>query len=343
MFEKHGGKEVLQYRDDMPIPEISPNDVLIRIKAAAMNHNDLWVREGVPGMEFPLPHISGTDGAGVVEAVGSEVRHVKVGDEVMVNGAFSCGSCVACDRGEPMFCKDFRIWGFQTGPLDGSEAEYGRAPARNVIPKPASLDWEGAASIASVLVTSWRMLVTKAQMRPGDYVLIWGATGGLGVMAIQLCKAWGAKAIAIAGSDKKCELAASLGADHVLNRNKHRLAREVMKITGKRGVDIVFEHTGAATWETSTHCLKWGGKIVTCGATTGFIAPMDIRFLWNKQQTYIGSHLGTTAELVDAMRFVESGQIKPVVQEVIPLKEIERGHDILESGEVFGKLVVIPE
>jgi alcohol dehydrogenase len=342
-FERHGGVEVLQLRDDLQIPERGPNDVLIKIKAAALNYNDIWARTGVPGMEFILPHVSGTDAAGIVEDVGSEVRDVKVGDEVMVNGAFSCGSCYECLRGEPMFCPRFSIWGFQSGPNDGAEAEYGRVPARNVIPKPKSLTWEGAAAISSVLVTVWRMLVVRAKMQPGDTVLIWGATGGLGVMAVQLCKAFNATAIAVCGSDEKCALAAELGADHVINRKRQRVTREVSSITNRRGVDIVLEHAGAATWEMSTHCLKWGGTIVTCGATTGFNAPFDIRFLWNKQQNYLGSHFGTTAELLDAMRFVESGRIKPVVMEVLPLEDIARGHEILESGDIMGKIVVVPE
>lgn len=342
-FDRHGGVEVLQYRDDIPMPVISPNEVLVRIKAAAMNYNDVWARKGLPGMDFILPHIGGTDGAGVVEAVGSEVQNVRVGDEVIVHGAFSCGVCSECIRGEPMFCPKFQIWGFQTGPNHGSESEYSKAPARNVIPKPKMLDWPAAAAIGSVLVTSYRMLVTKAHMRAGDFVLIWGASGGLGTVAIQLCKAFGAIVIAVANNSGKCELAAELGADYVLDRSKQRIAREVLKLTKRRGVDIVFEHVGANTWETSTHCLKLGGTIVTCGATTGFKAPLDIRFLWNKQQRYLGSHFGTTAELLDAMRFVETGDIKPVVMDVLPLRDIVRGHEILESGDVYGKIVLIPE
>ena len=342
-FERHGGVEVLQYREDLPVPEIGPTDVLLQIKAAAMNYNDIGARQGLPGMEFILPHISGTDAAGVVKEVGSAVTNVKVGDEVLVNGAFSCGVCRECIRGEPMFCPDFRIWGFQTGPNDGSEAEYGRVPARNLVPKPKDLSWEEASSIGSVLVTGWRMLVVRAKMQPGDTVLIWGATGGLGVMAIQLCRAFGVRTIAVAGDQEKCRFAEQLGADHVIDRSTQRIAREVMKITKRAGVDIVFEHTGAATWETSTHCLKWGGTIVTCGATTGFKAPLDIRFLWNKQQNYLGSHFGTTAELLDALRFVESGQIRPVVMETLALKDIVRGHEILGSGDVRGKIVLIPE
>jgi len=241
-----------------------------------------------------------------------------------------------------MFCPKFAIWGFQTGPNNGSEAEFGKVPARNVLPKPENVTWEGAAAIGSVLVTAWRMLVVRARLRPGDFVLVWGATGGLGTMAIQICRLLGAKSIAVVGSDAKCELAAGLGADYAINRTRQRINREVMRITERRGVDIVFEHTGADTWENSTYCLKWGGTIVTCGATTGFIAPLDIRFLWNKQQNYLGSHFGTTAELADALRFVRSGQIRPVVGEVLPLADIAAGHRLLEQGGVFGKIVLVP-
>ncbi len=174
-------------------------------------------------------------------------------------------------------------------------------------------------------------------------MLVWGAAGGLGSIAIQVCKLFGAKVIAVASSDAKCEFAAALGADYTINRNKQRINREVLNITDRRGVDIVFEHTGASTWEHSTYCLKWGGTIVTCGATTGFKAPLDIRFLWNKQQNYLGSHLGTTAELLDALRFVRSGQIKPVIAMILPLKDTAEGHRVLERGDVLGKIVLMPD
>lgn len=258
-FERHGGIEVLQYRDDLPIPAIGPEDVLLRVKAAAMNYNVIWARQGLPGMDFILPHINGTDGAGVVEEVGSAVTHVKVGDEVLVHGGFSCGHCFECSRGEPMFCPRFAIWGFQTGPNEGAEAEYARVPARNIVAKPENVSWEGAAAIGSVLVTAWRMLVVRARVRPGDFVLVWGASGGLGSIALQICKVFGAKTIGVAGSDEKCEFAVNLGADYVINRKKQRINREVMNITQRRGADIVFEHAGMATWENSTYCLKWDG------------------------------------------------------------------------------------
>jgi len=343
MFERHGGTEVLQYRDDLPIPTLGPNDVLIRVKATSMNYNCLWARQGLPGMDVIFPHINGTDAGGVVAEVGSAVTEWKVGDEVIVHGGFSCGHCFDCIRGEPTFCPKFLIHGFQTGPNQGAEAEYARIPARHLVRKPANMTFEGAAALSGVLLTAWRMLLTRARIRPGDIVLIWGGSGGLGTAAIQICKLFNAKSIAVAGNEQKCRFVAELGADYVLDRSRHRITREVMNITRKRGVDIVFEHSGAATWETSTHCLKWGGTIVTCGATTGFKAPLDIRFLWNKEQNYLGSHYGNQAEMIESLKFVETGQIKPVIGEIMPLKDIVRAHEALERGDVLGKIVLIPE
>jgi NADPH:quinone reductase-like Zn-dependent oxidoreductase len=341
VFEKHGGTEVLQLKD-VSIPDISPNEVLVQIKATALNHNEIWARRGMPLKDVIFPHISGTDAAGVVEAIGSEVMDVRVGDKVVVNGAFSCGACPDCVRGDIYFCSHFRIWGFETGPLDGGQAEYAKVPAANVVPKPENLTWEEAASLPTVLVSAWRMLVTRAKIRPGDFVLVLGAAGGLGCMAVQICKVFGARAIAIAGSDERLDLALQLGAEFGINRKRQRIIREVTKITDRRGVDIVFEHVGGESWETSIKALKWGGTIVVCGATAGFRVQTDLRFLWNKQQNYLGSHTGTTAELVDALQFVQSGIIKPVVMEVFPLQDVARGHEILESDAALGKIVLAP-
>ena len=341
VFEGHGGTEVLQLKS-VPVPRVGPNDALLRIRAAGLNYNDVWGRRGLPGMDFYLPHISGTDASGIVEEVGSEVTNVKPGDEVVVNGAFSCMACPSCIRGEPFVCSQFRIWGFQTGPLDGAQAEYGRVPAAHLLPKPSNLSFEEAASMPLVLVTAWRMLVTRARIRPGDFVLIWGAAGGLGTMAVQICKLFGARAIAVVAGEEKAQVARELGAEFVIDRKAQRVVREVQKITERRGVDIVFEHVGAATWETSLLSLKWGGTVVICGATTGFQAPVDLRFLWNKQQNYLGSHYGTTAELADALQFVRNGTIKPRVMKVLPLAEVAAAHQIMEKDEVIGKLVLTP-
>ena len=207
-----------------------------------------------------MPHISGSDAAGEVVEVGSEVTSVKVGDEVVVFSSFSCGICDACARGDVFFCRQFKIWGFQTGPLDGAHAEYAKVPAFNVVPKPKDLGWEQAASMPLVLFTAWRMLVTRAKIKPGDFVLVWGAGGGLGTMAVQICKLFNAKAIAVANSDDKLQIASELGAAYTINRSKQDVNEEIRKITGRRGVDIAFEHVGEATWETSVRSPEMGRR-----------------------------------------------------------------------------------
>ena len=341
IFNQHGGPEVLQYKDT-PEPKAGPNEVVIKVGASACNFNDIWARRGLPGMEMILPHISGSDVCGKVVEVGPGVATVKVGAEVVVHCGLSCRECYYCTRGEEFFCTQFKIWGFQTGPLDGGHGEYCKVPAVNCLPKPKNLTDAEAATIPLVLVTVWRMLVTRARIQAGDYVLIWGAAGGLGVMAIQVAKLWGAHAIAVASTDDKLERCKQLGADYLLNRKKHDVFKEVRKITDGRRADIVLEHTGAETWPISMQCLKWGGTIVTCGATSGFEAKLDIRLLWNKQQNYLGSHLGNKGELIDAMRFVQTGQIKPVVGQILPLTELGRGQELMETNAVAGKIAMVP-
>ncbi|MBI4336903.1 MAG: zinc-binding dehydrogenase [Chloroflexi bacterium] len=342
VFEQHGGPEVLQYRE-VPDPKPGPNDVLIKVKAASANYNDIWARRGLPGVKFDMPHVSGSDAAGVVAAVGSEVRGVKPGDEVLVHPSMSCRACEACTSGQEFFCRDFKIWGFQTGPNDGGHAEYARVPAVNAVPKPKNLTFEQAASLPLVLMTAWRMLVSRAQVKPGDFVLVWGGAGGLGTMAIQICKVFNARAIAVVSSDEKAKRCQELGAAYVVNRSKQDVAEQVRNITNRRGVDIVFEHVGQATFPTSIRSLRWGGSLVTCGATSGFEAVTDVRFLWNKQLNFHGSHMGNKAELLAALRFVESGHIKPVIDRVLPLKEVPQGQELMEQDKVVGKLVYVPE
>jgi NADPH:quinone reductase-like Zn-dependent oxidoreductase len=342
VFEEHGGVEALQYKD-VAEPKVGPNDVLIKVRAAGCNYNDIWARRGLPGMKVLLPHISGSDAAGEVVEVGSEVSDFKPGDEVMVYPGLSCRTCEFCANGRDTFCRQYKIWGFQTGPLDGAHGEFVRLPAFNVIPKPKGLGWEEAASLPLVLLTAWRMLVGRARIQAGDFVLVWGAAGGLGTMAVQICRTVGARAIAVAGSDEKLEFCRKLGAEHLINRKTQDVAEEVRKITNRRGVDIVFEHVGNATWPQSVASLKWGGTLVICGATSGFEAVTDLRFLWNKQMNLLGSHMGNKTDLLEAMRWVESGQIKPVVSQVFPLREAGRAQTLMEDGEVMGKLVLVPD
>ena len=341
-FESHGGPEVLQYMD-VPEPEIGPNDVLVKVKAAAANYNDIWARRGLPGVEITMPHVSGSDASGVVEAVGSEVRDIKQGDEVIVHPSLSCRVCEMCTSGQEFFCRRFRIWGFQTGPLDGGHAEYARLPAINVAPKPQGISFEEASSLPLVLMTAWRMLVSRARIQPGEFVLIWGAGGGLGSMAIQICRLFRAKAMAVASSDEKLKKCEELGATHLINRTKQDVYQETRSITNRRGVDVVFEHTGQATWPTSVRVLRWGGTIVVCGATTGHEATTDLRFLWNKQMNFYGSHMAIKSELLQALEFVSEGEIKPLIYRVLSLREVAQGQKIMERDEVIGKIVYVPE
>jgi len=348
VFEEHGGTDVLQYTD-IPDPEPGPYEVLIEVKAAGANFNDIWARRGMPGMKVIFPHVSGSDVAGVVAAIGSEVSgtgfgssSVQVGDEVVVHPGLSCRACDFCVTGQEFFCRQFRIWGFQSGPNDGGHSEYVTMPAVNVLPKPANLSFEEAASLPLVLETAWRMLVSRAKVEPGEHVLIWGGVGGLGTMAIQICRMFGANPIPVVGGAEKVALAERLGAANVIDRKSQDVVSEVKAITGKVGVDIVFEHSGEDTWPASMASMRWGGRLVVCGASTGFDAVTDLRFLWNKQQNLLGSHLSNKAELSAALKAVESGAIKPVIDQVMPLAEIAKGQQLMEDLKVQGKVVYVP-
>ncbi len=341
VFREHGDVDVLRY-EEVPVPVISPNEVLVRVKAIGMNRNDLWAREGLPGVKFAFPHMSGSDLAGVVDAVGDLVSSVKVGQDVIVHPSISCRMCAACTSGHEYFCRNFKIYGFQTGPLDGAYAEYARLPEANVIPKPANLGFEEAASLPLALLTVWHMLVTRAKIKPGDDVLIWGAGSGIGTIAIQVAKLYHARVIATAGSEEKLTRAKALGADDVIDHYTQDVVRTVRDLTGRKGVEIVFEHVGQATWERSILVLAWGGTLVICGNTTGWEATTDLRHLFNKQLSLLGSHQGSKAELLHALRFVERGEIKPVVDRVMPLREAATAQRLMYDGKHFGTIVLVP-
>lgn len=341
VFHEHGGPEVLRY-EDAPEPTLGPNDVLIQVKATGCNYNDLWARRGLPGMKFDLPHISGSDAAGVVIKVGAAVSGIKVGQEVVVHPSISCRICEACTGGQEYFCRNFKIWGFQTGPYDGGHSELARVSEANAVPKPKNLSWEEAASLPLVLLTAWHMLITRARLRPGEDILIWGAGSGVGSVGIQIAKAVGARVIAVAGSDAKCEKAKALGADHCINHATQDVVAEVRKLTNRKGVEVVFEHVGQATWERSIAAMGWGGRLVICGNTTGFEARTDLRFLFNKQLSLLGSHQGTKAELLEGLRLVEGGKIRPVVDRIFPLRETAEAQRLMEGRGQFGKIVLVP-
>ena len=341
VFHEHGDVNVLRY-EDAPDPKLGPKDVLVRVRASGTNYNDVWARRGLAGVKFDLPHISGSDVSGQVVEVGSAVTMATVGDAVVSHPSLSCRVCEACTSGREYFCRQFKIWGFQTGPYDGGYAELARLPEANVLPKPANLSWEEAASMPLVLLTAWHMLDTRAQLKPGEDVLFWGASSGIGVIGIQVAKLFGARAIAVAGTDAKCAKAKTLGADETINYNTQDVVQEVRRLTNKKGVEVVFEHTGAGTWERSLASMAWGGRLVICGNTTGYEAKTDLRFLFNKQLSLLGSHQGSKAELVRGMREVAAGRIKPVVDSVLPLRDAKKAQEKIEAGDHFGKIVLVP-
>jgi len=337
VFNQHGGPEVLEYLD-APEPHTKPNEVLVEVRACALNHLDVWARRGLPGIRISLPHILGNDIAGVIREVGDLVDWVKTGDEVMLHPGVSCGHCAACLAGRDNMCPDYDILGYRR---DGGYAEFVTAPAVNVIKKPENLSWEKAAAIPLVTLTAWHMLVTRANVQPGEDVLVQAAGSGVGSMGVQIAKLRGARVIATASSDEKLAKAKELGADEVINYTRDDWPKEVRSLTDRQGVDVVFEHTGAATWPGSISALKNGGRLVTCGATSGFDARTDLRQVFYRQLSLLGSFMGSKAELLQAMKFVESGAISPVVDRSVPLAEARRAHELMEDRAQFGKLVLV--
>lgn len=335
VFQKHGGPDVLKYKD-VSDPAIRTNEVLVRVKACGLNHLDLWVRKGLPGVPIPMPHIPGSDVSGEVVQAGANVTTVRVGQKVVLAPGVSCGKCVACVSGLDNRCKQFTNLGYM---IDGGCAEFVRCPEVNCLPYPEKLNFEEAASIALVFQTAWHMLLARAELQPGEDVLILGAGSGVGSAAIQIAKFFGARVIATAGSDEKLAKARQLGADHVINHKTQKIHDEVRRIT-KKGVDVVFEHVGTATWEESLASLALAGRLVTCGVTTGYDAKLDLRFLFSRQLSLLGSYMGTKAELHTIMKLFAAGQFKPVVDRVFPLASCAEAHAYLEAGSQFGKVVL---
>lgn len=339
IFKQHGGPQVLEYTD-VPEPTIRESEVLVEVKACALNHLDIFVRKGMPGIEIPLPHILGNDVAGVVREVGELVTWVKPGDEVMVQPGVSCGHCEACLSGSDNLCREYDIIGYRR---NGGYAELVAVPGVNIIPKPSGLSWEEAAALPLVTVTAWHMLVTRANVQTGENVLVHAAGSGVGSVAIQIAKLHGARVITTASSDDKLAKARELGADETINYTRDDWPKEVRRLTDRKGVDVVVEHTGAATWPGSISALKNNGRLVTCGATSGFDARTDLRQVFYRHLTLLGSFMGSKAELLEAMKFVAAGKIRGVVDRVLPLSEARQAHELIEDRAQFGKVVLKPQ
>ena len=335
-FHRHGGPEVLQY-EEAPDPVPTTDEVIVRVKACALNHLDIWGRNGLPHVEIPLPHISGSDIAGVVEWVPKEEKLFAKWDEVIVNPGIGCGRCEKCLSGYDNQCRDYTVIGYR---VDGGYADLVRVPRTHLIRKPEGMGFEEAASIPVVFETAWHMLVTKAQVGPADTVLVLAASSGLGSAAVQVAKLLGAKVIATAGDSQKMRRAGELGADHTVNHYDQDVLGEVMRITGKRGVDVVIEHVGKATWEGSLKCLAKGGRLVTCGATSGAQATTDLRYVYNRELTIYGSFMARLGELLQVVRLFEEGRLKTLVDSVYPLKEAAEAQGRMEGSKHFGKIVL---
>jgi NADPH:quinone reductase-like Zn-dependent oxidoreductase len=321
----------------LPRPEPTANQVLVKIKASALNHLDLWVRNGVPGV--PLPLIPGSDGAGVVEAVGEAVTAFKPGDAVIVQPLTYCGTCRFCRSGRENFCAEFGIIGETE---DGTHCEYLALEERYLRSKPDFLLFEEAASFALVGQTAYTMLVRRARIEAGETVLVWGAGSGVGSMAIQIAKQFDCRVIATGGSTEKLEFARNLGADAVIHHYEEDVLNRVREITGGRGVDVVIEHVGEATWSTSLRVLGRGGRIVTCGATTGAKVGLELRHLFYKQQSVLGSTMGDVAAFEAVLELIRTRKIHPTVDRVFPMAEIRKAHRYLEKRQQIGKVILVP-
>jgi NADPH:quinone reductase-like Zn-dependent oxidoreductase len=332
----HGGPDVLSH-EDVPDPKIKAHQVLVRVRACALNHLDLFVRAGIPGMPFPMPHVLGSDIAGDVVEVGELCERVKPGWRVILAPGLSCRQCEACLGGNDNFCRRYTLFGLG---LDGGNAELVAAPEYSVLQIPDELEYDQAAAAPLVFLTAWHMLMTRARLQPGDDVLVLAASSGVGSAAIQVARMFQCRVIATAGGEEKLAKARALGAHHTIDHYRQEIAAEVRKITGKRGVDVVVEHVGAATWSNSLASLAPGGRLVTCGATTGYDARIDLRYLFSKQWSLLGSFMGTLGELHQVMKFIFRKQLHPVVDRVYPLSGIRAAHERLERKEQFGKVVV---
>lgn len=338
VFHEHGDVNVLQY-EEVPKPKMGKDEALIRVKACALNYLDIWVRRGLSGLKLSMPHISGCDIAGVIEELGADVEGVNVGDRVVVNPGLSCGRCEYCRQGEDSLCVEYKIIGEH---VDGGYAEFAKAPGRNLFLIPENISFEEAAAVPLVFLTAWRMLVTKAKVKPGEDVLVLGAGGGVASAAIQIAKLCGARVFVTASTDEKLQKAKELGADVLINYSRTEFDKEIWRLTNKRGVDVVLDHVGATTWAKSIKSLAKGGRLVTCGATTGPIGETDIRYVFWRQLQIFGSTMSNHKEFSEVLKLVWAGKLRPVIDRVLPLKDAAKAQQLMEQHVQFGKLILKP-
>lgn len=337
-FSQHGGPEVLSVVD-LPIPQPKAREVRVRVRAVALNHLDVWVRQGLPGLKLAMPHVLGSDIAGQIDACGAEITDLTVGDPVLVNPGLSCGFCERCLQGDDHLCRSYKIIGEHVG---GGYAELLCVPRQNLLPMPKALSFEQAACLPLTFLTAWTMLTRRADLKAGETVLIHAAGSGVGSAAVQIAKLLGATVIATASTREKLAKATELGADHVINYETSDFVVEVKRLTQRKLVDVVFEHTGASTWDKSLACLPYGGRLVTCGATSGHEVKLDLRALFYKRISLLGSTMGSKGDLFRIVQLVEAGKLKPVLDRVLPLAEAAQAHQLLADRKSFGNIVLTP-
>jgi NADPH:quinone reductase-like Zn-dependent oxidoreductase len=334
-FHAHGGPDVLRY-EEAPDPVPGPGDALVRVRACALNHLDLWQRRGMERVQIPFPHISGADVAG--DVISAPHGEYAPGRRVMLQPGISCGRCLACLDGRDNECPTYDVLGYRS---DGGYAEIVRVPVQNLIAIPDAVGYVEAAAFPLAFLTAWHMLITRARLRAGEDVLVLGAGSGVGQAAIQIAWRHGARVFATAGTDEKLARARQLGAYDVVNHGAQDLAARIREFTNGRGVDVVVEHVGTATWNSSLKSLARGGRLVTCGATTGHDAHVDLRVLFTRQIALLGSYMGRKGELMRAAQFFFAGELRPVVDKTFPLQDAAEAHRRLEDRQQFGKLVLV--
>ena len=336
VVREHGGIDKLRL-EERPVPTPLPGQVRVRMQAVGLNHLDTWVRRGVPGHTFPLPLVTSSDGCGVVDALGTGVTGIAAGDPVVVLPGVSCGACEACQQGLDNLCRHYHILGES---CDGTAAEYVCVPAANVAPKPRALSAPEAASICLVFQTAWHMLVRRAELRAGETVLVHAGLSGVGSAAVQIANVLGAQVIATAGGAEKCAKVKALGAHHVIDHRTQDVAATVRALTGKAGVQVVFEHVGAQTFDTSLKVLQRGGRLVTCGATTGGNVSLSLHAVFFKSLSILGSTMGQKGDLRQILRLFDQGRFRPVLDRALPLAQVGDAHRLLEERQALGKLVL---
>jgi NADPH:quinone reductase-like Zn-dependent oxidoreductase len=336
VMRRTGGPDVLE-RATIELPEPGPREVRVRVRAVAVNHIDLWARRGLPHFRYDFPHRLGADIAGEIDALGPGATNAKVGDAVLVNPGLSCGACERCLLGEDVFCRRYRILGENT---QGGYARHVVVPDANLLPKPARLSFTDAAAIPLCFLTAWQMVVRKAEVRAGQTVLVQAAGSGVSSAAIQIAKMLGARVITTTSTAEKAAHAKALGADEVIDYTTQDFVAECKRLTDKRGVDAVIEHVGGEVFAKSILAAAWGGRVVTCGATTGFTPEIDLRYVFFRQVEVLGSTMGPKGDLFGVLRLVEEGKLRPVVDRVLPLWSAREAHELLEARKVFGKIVL---